>query len=222
MSDRSAPRIKPGFCSHCGLECRDALGSEIYPGRRDLAEKVVWVCDNCGARVGSHPNGKPLGTAANAELRRAREHVHEKFDPIWKNAPLENCYAPDGKENGRSWAARRAAIQGAARVRCYRWLANRMGMSMDDCHIAMMTIEECRKAWRILSGGITYPEIRAWAKAQKEAKQMGETRIERLKNAIEGECDGLAISDEQAEKILEWVDGRHELQKDEQTEAANG
>lgn len=32
------------------------------------------------------------------------------------------------------------------------------------------------------------------------------SRLERLKDAIEGECDGLAITDEQAKAILDYVD----------------
>ncbi|MER9769006.1 hypothetical protein NKJ09_23410 [Mesorhizobium sp. M0189] len=32
------------------------------------------------------------------------------------------------------------------------------------------------------------------------------SRLERLKDAIEGECDGLGITDEQAKAILEYVD----------------
>lgn len=32
-----------------------------------------------------------------------------------------------------------------------------------------------------------------------------ESYVHRLKDALEGECDGLAIDDEQAHKILKWV-----------------
>lgn len=43
----------------------------------------------------------------------------------------------------------------------------------------------------------------------KNAATHKQNAVERLKAAIEGECDGLAITDEQAESILAYV-GRKE------------
>lgn len=83
-------------CSHCGANCRLTNGAEIYPHRADLSGLRFWKCDPCDAYVGCHKPGmngpdnqngdKPLGTAANAELRKLRQQVHGMVDPIWQNA----------------------------------------------------------------------------------------------------------------------------------------
>ncbi|MGI9484465.1 MAG: zinc-finger-containing protein [Geminicoccaceae bacterium] len=49
-------------CLHCGGDCRLTDGAEIYPHRPDLADKQIWKCDACKARVGCHPDTTdPLG-----------------------------------------------------------------------------------------------------------------------------------------------------------------
>ena len=87
--------MKPAICAHCGSECRLTDGKEIYPHRQDLRSLRFWVCDPCDAYVGCHkagmsdnnPDGtKPLGLAADAELRRLRQQVHGAVDPLWQNA----------------------------------------------------------------------------------------------------------------------------------------
>ena len=176
---RTAGRIAPGFCQHCGAECRDALGSEIWPNRPDLAERVIWVCvtPGCGARVGSHPDGRPLGTAANEELRKARAHVHAILDPIWKRAAGHPAYAssfPPGASQAERKKAR-AVITQTARHRVYRFLAHRMGLDFDDCHVAMLDLEECRTAWRILKA-TDYDEIREVVKALPKLESAAKRR----------------------------------------------
>ena len=79
----------PAICAHCGSECRLTDGKEIYPHRSDLHMLRFWKCDPCAAYVGCHKaddGTKPLGTAADAELRRLRQQVHGVVDPLWQNA----------------------------------------------------------------------------------------------------------------------------------------
>ena len=57
-------------------------------------------------------------------------------------------------------------------------------------------------------GARGYPRPAASPSRQAEPRSpLTEDRIRRLQDAIEGECDGLAISPEHARAILEWVDG---------------
>lgn len=42
-----------------------------------------------------------------------------------------------------------------------------MGLTADECHTAMFTIDQCRQAYRLLKT-ITYAEIRDWAKANRK------------------------------------------------------
>lgn len=116
-------------CDYCHRDAVLVTGKVIYPHRPDLFGKMFWRCDPCDAYVGCHPrnprstdrrNGTiPLGRLANAELRAAKQEAHAAFDPIWKSGTM-----------------RRSAA--------YAWLAGKMGISTDNCHIGMMDVAACR------------------------------------------------------------------------------
>lgn len=108
-------------CPYCGKMSVQTSGREIYPHRPDLYSKVFYQCAPCDAYVGCHPGtDRPMGRLANAELRRAKLAAHAAFDPIWKG----------GRRNRRS---------------AYKWLAGKLGISPDECHIGMFDVERCRK-----------------------------------------------------------------------------
>lgn len=157
--NRDAPTVPN--CGHCGKPAKLRVGSEVYPHRRDLWSKFFWVCEPCEARCGCHGNTKiSLGFPANAQLRRARMSLHDfKLDLIWKNAVKVGGYTPKNKKET-------ARITRMARERTYKFLADRLGISRDDCHTALFTLEQCRQAWRVLAG-VTYADVRAWAKETK-------------------------------------------------------
>ena len=145
----------------CGKPARLTSGGEVYPHRPDLRDKAIWLCDDCRAYVGCPPGTTdPLGFPANAELRAARMKLHNlRLDPIWKNA-WRIYQDVDAKS--------RKNITRTARTRTYEFLADRLGMTRDQCHTGVFDIETCRRAWRALDG-VTYPQVREWAKARKEA-----------------------------------------------------
>ena len=87
------PSVRPPHCPYCGKPSEPALGSRVYPNRPDLADERLWVCWPCDARVGTHPDGKPLGRLANADLRRARSEAHKAFDPLWRDDAMERSVA---------------------------------------------------------------------------------------------------------------------------------
>lgn len=106
------------------IECREVArlvgGNVIYPHREDLFHKSFWLCD-CGAYCGCHGiTTRPLGFPAGAETRRARNNAHAVFDPLWRSGGMD----------------RRAA---------YGWLAERMGLPSEQCHIGMMTAAQARE-----------------------------------------------------------------------------
>ena len=114
------------ICPYCGKPAVMATGDEVYSQRLDLDEKRFWCCWPCDARVGCHPGTRnPLGTLANAPLRRLRNQVHALFDPFWKRARKQR-----GKE-------RRAA---------YARLANDLGIPSSECHVAHFDADRCEKA----------------------------------------------------------------------------
>lgn len=164
-------------CPSCNLACRLTDGAEIYPHRPDLRHKPIWKCDGCGAYVGCHPNTTTaMGIPANAALRSARVILHnEMLDPLWENAWREPCYAntqshPSGgrRANGKEARDSRKTILKAARGRVYAFLAFKLGIADQDCHTGHFDIETCRLAWTALRG-VTYAEIREWAKSRKAA-----------------------------------------------------
>lgn len=128
-------------CTHCHREAELVTGREIYPHRPDLARRMFWRCVPCGAYVGCHhPNKRlgfkgtePLGTLANAELRRARNRAHAAFDPIWRSGEM-------------------------SRTEAYAWLSGQLGLSIDNTHIALLDLDGCHAVievvatWRARAG----------------------------------------------------------------------
>lgn len=112
-------------CPYCGSKTKMVKGSVIYPYRRDLHEKHFFLCAPCNAYVGCHPGTtNPLGRLANAELRKAKSDAHAAFDPVWREG-------------------------GMKRQQAYRWLAEQLGISREECHIGLMDVELCRQVVEI-------------------------------------------------------------------------
>jgi hypothetical protein len=153
------------LCGTCKTGARLTDGKEVYPYRLDLHDRPIWKCDGCGGYVGCHPGTtKPLGTPADAALRKARGTLHDqRFDPIWKTADSCGLYTPE--DNRARWTIRRRA-----RDRLYQWLAAELDIPVERCHIGMFDLETCRRAWSALHG-ITYPQIREWALAKGKSKR---------------------------------------------------
>lgn len=154
-------KVTPPDCASCDdPKTRLVTGKKIYPHRPDLYDLNFWLC-KCGAYCGCHKTKlgnyrRPLGRTANAELRKARGYCHRIFDPLWKNAPDMACY-DDSEKDARS----RRIIQNAARGRTYKYLAEAMNMTREECHIGMMDVDQCRQLYAICK--TLSPElIRTW------------------------------------------------------------
>lgn len=122
------------ICIECGSRGVLTPGSILYARRPDLpaARLNYYVCA-CGARVGCHPGSAvPVGLPCRAETSRARDRLHRIFDPIWR--------------------ARVAAgvQQRTARERAYIWLARKLGIPKDDCHIGRFDLATCERAIEIV------------------------------------------------------------------------
>lgn len=124
-------------CLHCKTVAVLTNGLEVYPHRKDLHQKPIWICRNCGAYCGCHPNTTaPLGYPANKATRNARMKLHKlRLDPLWK--PRKT--ASGKRKNGRF-----------KRSEVYQFLQSRMGLSAEETHTGKFTIEQCREAWIIL------------------------------------------------------------------------
>lgn len=73
------------YCVQCKktVEAYCVSGQDIYPYRPDLYRKLFYKCPHCGNWVGTHKDGRPLGTIPYAKLRKLRHMVHEIIDSHW-------------------------------------------------------------------------------------------------------------------------------------------
>ena len=113
-------------CPYCFKPAKLVGGDAIYKNRPDLIEQKFYQCIPCGAYVGCHPDTiRPLGTLANAQLRRARTAAHRILDPLWNK------------------------IGAKKRTEVYGWLAEQMGIEKKYCHIGKFSVEDCLKVIEI-------------------------------------------------------------------------
>ena len=158
---------RPAICSHCGSKGDLVTGKAIYPHRPDLSALSFWQCVACNAFVGCHKTGAkvptkkghivsdgtlPLGTMANAELRRLRSLVHSTFDRYWRG---EACWRLHPRFKPLSVPARRKE--------CYAWLSEALGITSEQCHIGLFTVNECTKTLALV-GNLPAPNLLDWKK----------------------------------------------------------
>lgn len=132
----------PVLCGECGSESEYVRGDSIYRRRPDLAHLWFWRCQKCGAYCGCHPGGnRPLGTPAGPKTREARSAAHRVFDPLWRSLR---------SKSGRSTG--------------YAWLAFKLGLEREACHIGMMSAETAWAAHRAcLASALPFKrEIELW------------------------------------------------------------
>lgn len=118
----TAPQVvvEDPACLECGAVAQLVGGKAIYPHRPDLYGKRFWLCE-CGAYCGCHgATDRPLGFPAGPDTRRARNAAHAAFDPLWQSGRM----------------GRRDA---------YTWLAAKMQLDPELCHIGMMTADQARQ-----------------------------------------------------------------------------
>jgi hypothetical protein len=121
--------VADASCTYCGANAVLTPSEEVY-GRSYGCE--VWYCKPCGAWVGAHPDGKPKGTLANAELRRLRTEFHHRFDRLWK-AEIKFIEQTCGPISGQA--------QRKARGRWYKRLGEAVGLPLAEVHGGQLTSE---------------------------------------------------------------------------------
>lgn len=122
--------LHPTICNLCGGKVIYASNSLIYG--REYGSGKMYLCTKCGAYVGTHkPRPKEaLGLLADKEMRDMKMKCHALFDEKWKN-----------QKNRRE-----------ARKKAYKELAERLGISVDECHFGYFDMDMLNKAYGILKG----------------------------------------------------------------------
>lgn len=119
----------PTECHYCTGEVELAHHEDVY-GRTYSNWPWLYRCTECGAMVGTHPGTLiPLGTLANASLRKLRRLNKETFERL-------------------------RYIRFPKRTLAYQWLADVMGMSPDACHWGLFNEEQCLRAGEICEAEI--------------------------------------------------------------------
>jgi hypothetical protein len=113
-------------CPYCRRGTYLVDSSIIYSGK---SYGPVYICGSCDAYVGVYKGTKrALGRLANQELRYWKKEAHAEFDPLWHFISEE-----------------RGVSLNEARSMCYKWLSDKMGTPLDETHIGMFDVDECKR-----------------------------------------------------------------------------
>ena len=108
------------ICPYCQNIAELTSSAIVYNGR-DYGPIYLCKCVDGWAYVGCHKGTtEPLGRLADRELREWKKKAHAAFDPLWKYC-------------------------GMPRNEAYQWLADKLSIPRDQCHIGMFNIEMCQK-----------------------------------------------------------------------------
>ena len=109
-------------CPYCGAPMEIRKGSEIYNNPKCTERLLVCSrypkCDTY-TRLQEGTN-IPLGIPADGELRKLRSQAHKSFDSVWKQGYM-------------------------SRTDAYRWMADYLGLRMQDAHIGRFGVYQCKK-----------------------------------------------------------------------------
>ncbi len=118
LRDRLAERPLPP-CPVCGNRPQLVTGKTLFPRSAQLHAQKFWRCPAGCSHVGCHVGTDiPLGTLATAAMRRARREAHLAFDAVWK-------------------------MSGMRRPEAYAELARRLGIPVEQCHVAEFDEVRC-------------------------------------------------------------------------------
>ena len=93
---------------------------------------MIYYCAPCYAWVGVHyGTNKALGRLAKVNLREWKQKAHKYFDPLWQKK-MEQGYSKI-----------------KARHKAYAWLAEQMGLPIEETHIGMFDVEQCKQVVEI-------------------------------------------------------------------------
>jgi ribosomal protein L24E len=118
-------------CLYCGQTLNKGTGQTIGHHRQEYKTKLFYFCENNHELcfVACHKGTEiPLGYATNKAGRHAKLEAHKAFDTLWMGITAH-----------------------MTRTAAYQLLADKMGLHVDDCHIAWFSVYQCRQVIEIVS-----------------------------------------------------------------------
>ena len=110
------------ICPYCNKRAEYTDSKVVYGGK---SYGKIYLCKDCNAYVGVHKGtDKPLGRLADKELRHWKKEAHAAFDPVWQSGQMKRAAA-------------------------YKWLAEQMNLTINETHIGMFDVEQCKQVVRI-------------------------------------------------------------------------
>jgi len=124
-------RVEHYKCTICGQRLNKGTGEKIGHHRQEYKNKVFYFCENNHELcfVACHKGTEiPLGYASTKAGRHAKLEAHKAFDMLWRGITAH-----------------------MSRTDAYLLLAGKMGLNVDDCHIAWFSVYQCRQVIKIVS-----------------------------------------------------------------------
>ena len=117
--------LQPSVCNICGGRVIHTTNDKIYNGRK-YGNGYCYLCTNCWASVGTHKDNPQiaLGILANKEMKNLKIKCHDLFDSFWTTSKQ--------------------------RKKEYKWLADQLGISVQECHFGYFDLDMLNKALVIL------------------------------------------------------------------------
>ena len=129
----TSKKVMKVICPYCQNDAKFVTGRKIYPHRPDLFNKRFYLCEPCGAYVGTHRGTKaPLGRLADQELRQWKMKAHAAFDPLWQVS---------------------SSLRSRRRSSCYKRLAKAMNINAQECHIGLFDVDQCKQVVELIKSG---------------------------------------------------------------------
>jgi len=137
------PLPAPTTCRYCSGQVDLVCNSVLYKGRSYGDWPYAYLCNDCWAFVGLHPETDiPLGTLANNALRASRNRSKAAFHKYLDET-------------------------GMKRTQAYRWLAEQMKIDTGECHFGWFEQDQCERAEVILQSAMPKTAMAmAFAKAR--------------------------------------------------------
>lgn len=124
------PNLYPEVCNICGPKVIFTSNSRIYG--REYGSGKCYLCTNpaCRAFVGTHEPRpeEALGILSTPKMREMKKKVHGMFDELWLH------------EKDRR----------TARTKAYAFLAEKMGIPVEECHFGYFDMDQLNAACSIL------------------------------------------------------------------------
>lgn len=115
-------------CPYCGARAFLRPASAIYGAKAVDPDAPYYVCSrypSCDSYVAAHKASRlPMGTLANAELRRQRVLAHAAFKRLWESGLMTKKQA-------------------------YRWLQVQFGLPEPEAHIGKFSTYRCQQVVRL-------------------------------------------------------------------------